>query len=779
MHTGSMPGLGPLRLLALPLSAVTLMGTAWAGGSVAQAAASASTAPSENSAPSATTEPMARGLIVKTRTSGASVRSLVAASSAALAAQGEPDEIAIGPAIEGTTRLLTFAEPLAQSEAEQAAAVLEQRIDVEWAVPDLPRRITGAPVIPNDPSFGQQWDLWDSGRPDGGYSVKAPLVWGTTTGSSDVVVAIIDTGITDHPDLAGQLVPGYDFVSDPAMGNDGDGRDPDPADPGDWVDQADVNSGRFGSYCDSSWIAPSTWHGTHVAGTIGAIQDNAYGISGVAPGVKLQTVRALGKCGGYDFDITAAMTWAVGGSVSGIPDNPTPAKVINMSLGGEGDCLPTYQQAIDLATSKGAVVVVAAGNESSAVTNFTPANCPGVVAVAATSRAGALAYYSNYGVSPGQVALAAPGGDFGSDNGIYSTFNTGSTVPGSPTFGRYQGTSMATPHVAGAAALLYSLGTTGTAAVRAALSAAVQPFPAGSGCTTVACGAGILDLSVLASTTVPGAPSDLIHAQVGNTSLRLSWSPPSSGATPTGYDVQASTDDGASWYDETTSEDTSVTITLMPGVQYRFRVAATSTAGPGAWSAPTDVIELRDVTVPGAPTDVRVKPGNGHLTVSWAAPVDDGGAPLADYVVTAEPGAHLCATTTLSCVVDDLDNGRAYDITVTASNTAGLTSLSSPSTTATPRTTPGPVTGITVTYQGSGSQRTAVIRWKAPVDDGGAAITRYRERWKRVGATYHSWSSSTKRVAKVPVKKGKTYRVQIEARNAAGYGDTTTVRLRF
>ena len=759
--------------LVVGVLALGVLGGSLAGGAVSSAAGSLD-APTQQAS-----EPLARGIIVKTRTAGAGVRSLAAASSAALEDQGEADGVSVGPAIEGTTRLLEFDEPVPQAQAEAAADVIAERIDVEWAVPDLPRRVTGSPVFPNDPSFGQQWDMWDAGRPDGGYSVKAPLVWGTTTGSSDVVVAIIDTGITNHPDLDANVVPGYDFVSDVAMANDGDGRDPDPADPGDWVSQADVESGRFGSYCDSSWIGNSSWHGTHVAGTLAAVQDNDYGISGIAPGARIQMLRALGKCGGYDFDIVAAMTWAVGGHVSGIPDNATPAKVVNMSLGGEGGCLPSYQDAIDFATQQGAVVVVAAGNSGSPVADFTPANCSDVITVTATGTSGNRAYYSNFGVSPGQVTLSGPGGDFQIDNGIYSTFNTGTTVPGAPTFGRYQGTSMATPHVAGAAALLYSLGVTGTNAVRQALVKAVQPYPAGSTCTSISCGAGMLDVSVLAESAPPDAPSNLVHEQVDATSIRLTWSPPTIGAEPTGYLVQSSVDDGASWNDETNVDDTAALITLKPGVGYRFRVAATSAAGQGDWSLPTDIIELRDATEPGSPTEVRAKPRDERITVTWVAPSFDGGAPLADYVVTAEPGRHLCSTVELTCVIDGLDNGRTYTVTVTASNTAGLTSAISAAVTATPRTTPGPVTAVTVEIKGTGSKRTAVIRWQEPTDDGGATVKRYRTHWKKVGKSYTSWKSTTKRVVKIPVRKGKAYRVQIAAGNAAGFGENYTVRVRF
>lgn len=750
------------------------------GGLTSTAYAADSTATESTTVAPTTAEPLARGLIIKTKSAGVSVRALAAATAQAVddVSSDIESDVGIGPAIEGTMRLFTFAEPLTVGEAEDAAADVEQRIDVEWAVPDLPRRALTTPVIPNDTLFDQQWDMWDAAQSNGGYSVKAPLLWGTTTGSADVVVAVIDTGITDHPDLNGQLVPGYDFVSDAAMGNDGDGRDPDPADPGDWVSQADVNSGRFGSYCDSSWISSSSWHGTHVAGTIAAIQDNSYGISGVAPGVKVQAVRALGKCGGYDFDIAAAVTWAVGGSVSGVPDNATPANVVNLSLGGEGDCLASYRQAIDIATDNGAVLVVAAGNESSPMINSAPANCPGVISVAASTKSGGLAPYSNYGTSAASPTLAAPGGSYSVDGGIESTFNSGGTVPGSPTFNTYQGTSMAAPHVAGAAALAYSLGISGTQNIVDTMTASVQPFPFSAGCTTTRCGAGILDLSQLAVAAPPGAPYNLVHQQDSDSTVTMSWTAPSTGATPTGYQVQRSTNDGATWTDETVTTGTSATLTLEPGVGYRFRVAATSAAGLGAWSLPTDVITLREISEPGAPEDITVKPGNGRVTVSWSPPADTGGTSLSNYVVTADPGRHLCATASLSCTITGLDNGRDYTVSVTASNTAGLTSAASAQVISTPRTTPGPVRSVTVTYKGSGKYRTAVIRWSAPSDDGGATVTKYKARAKKGSGSYGSWAYTSKRVVKVDVRNGKVYTVQIAARNAAGYGDVVKVKLK-
>jgi serine protease len=227
-----------------------------------------------------------------------------------------------------------------------------------------------------------------------------------------------------------------------------------------------------------------------VAGTIAAVTDNGVGVAGVAYGSKIVVVRALGKCGGYDSDISDGIVWAAGGSVPGIPANAHPARVLNLSLGGYGACGTTYQNAINSARSRGAVVVVAAGNSADDASNYSPANCAGVIAVAATDRYGALAPYSNYGTA---VQMAGPGGDMSNNgaDGILSTLNTGLQGPVADSYAYYQGTSMASPHVAGVAALMLSVNpalTPSQLAVR--LRSSARPFPQSS-CT--GCGAGIVD----------------------------------------------------------------------------------------------------------------------------------------------------------------------------------------------------------------------------------------------------------------------------------------------
>ncbi len=243
---------------------------------------------------------------------------------------------------------------------------------IEYAEPD---RIMRKMATPTDPMYTQQWHYYET---TGG--LRLPAAWDLSTGTG-VKVAVIDTGIRPHADLAGQYVGGYDFISDATIGNDGNGRDADPTDPGDWTAANECAAGEPASN--------SSWHGTHVAGTIAAATNNGVGVAGVAYGAKVVPVRVLGKCGGYTSDIADAIIWASGGTVTGVPANANVAKVINMSLGGGGACGTTTQNAINSARSRGTVVIVAAGNENQNASNSNPANCAGVVAVAATNRNGA------------------------------------------------------------------------------------------------------------------------------------------------------------------------------------------------------------------------------------------------------------------------------------------------------------------------------------------------------------------------------------------------------
>ncbi len=372
-----------------------------------------------------------------------------------------------------------------QQVADMARSLMASDPTIEYAEPD---RIMVAKYTPNDPRYNEQWQYFDA---TGG--LRANLAWDTVTGTG-VNVAVIDTGYRPHADLAGQFVQGYDFITDTAVAADGDGRDADASDPGD-----STITGQCGG---GSTASNSSWHGTHVAGSIAAKTNNGVGVAGVAFNARIVPVRVLGKCGGYTSDIADAMIWASGGSVSGVPANANPARVINLSLGGGGACDSTTQNAINSARSRGTVVIVAAGNENRDASSSNPANCAGVVTVAATNRSGGRAYYSNYG---SVVDIAAPGGDVRtSGGGILSTLNSGATVPGADSYAWYQGTSMATPHVAGVAALMLSK-TPGLTPdqVEATLKSTARAFPA----TCTGCGAGIADASrAIGDSTTPPPP---------------------------------------------------------------------------------------------------------------------------------------------------------------------------------------------------------------------------------------------------------------------------------
>lgn len=361
-----------------------------------------------------------------------------------------------------------------KSELISMMARLSVHPDVEYVEPDL---ILKPMLTPNDQFYSAQWHYYEQ---IGGINLET--AWDTTSGSG-AVVAVLDTGVLPHVDLASNLLPGYDMISDAFVGNDGDGRDSDASDPGDWVTAGQCGGG------EPTQDENSSWHGTHTAGTVAATTNNGSGVAGVAFGAKVVPVRVLGRCGGYTSDIADAIIWAAGGNVSGVPNNANPANVINLSLGGGGSCGNTTQNAINTARALGASVIVSAGNSNINAANATPANCNGVITVAATNRSGGKSYFSNFGSI---VDIAAPGGDlrFTAADGIASTLNDGLTTPTTDNYVYYQGTSMSAPHVAGVAALMYSVNPNLTPdEVETILASTARSFPA----TCNQCGAGIVD----------------------------------------------------------------------------------------------------------------------------------------------------------------------------------------------------------------------------------------------------------------------------------------------
>jgi hypothetical protein len=275
------------------------------------------------------------------------------------------------------------------------------------------------------------WNLKDS-EP---HSIHTEAVWQITNSTPDVVVAVVDTGIaTQAKDSFINLLDGYDFISDSAISIDGDARDPDATDPGDWGEECPVPS----------------WHGTKVSSIIAAKHDNEFGMKGVAQNCSVLPIRVLGLCRmGYATDVTDSIVWAAGGTIIGVHTNPNPAKIISLSLAGQGRCPGYLQSAVNQALSLGAVVITAAGNNNKNVSGFFPANCEGVISVAASTRSGKIAEYSNWGDI---ILLSAPGGD--PFDAIMTLSVDELEISTDVSYG--MGTSFAVPHVAGVGALYYS-----------------------------------------------------------------------------------------------------------------------------------------------------------------------------------------------------------------------------------------------------------------------------------------------------------------------------------
>lgn len=377
---------------------------------------------------------------------------------------------------------------------------LKAAIDAIAAVPGVaavePDMRAYALSIPNDTRFSDQWDFLPNTSSNAGANITTAwsLMESSAPAAATTIVSVIDTGYRNHTDLSGQFVGGYDFISDAFAGNDGDGRDADALDPGDWNTAGQCGTGSAAS--------SSSWHGLHVAGTIAAGRNNAKGIAGINNKAKILPVRVLGRCGGSFADIVDGMRWSAGLSVPGVPANPNKAKVLNLSLGGSGAC-PTYvQTAINEIVAAGTLIVVAAGNETRDASLSSPANCSNVITVASTGKDGNRASYSNFGAS---VEIAAPGGG-SNDVGILSTLNAGTQGPGADSYAFYRGTSMAAPHVAGIASLLYSVDPQMTPAkATSILRTTAKPFKAGSTCSTSTCGAGLIDAAA-AVTKAIGTP---------------------------------------------------------------------------------------------------------------------------------------------------------------------------------------------------------------------------------------------------------------------------------
>jgi serine protease len=501
-------------------------------------------------------------------------------------------------------------------------------------------------------------------------SIDAPAAWDVTTGSSSVVVAVLDTGIRpEHPDLAGKIVTGYDMIDDKDEANDGDGRDADPSDPGDYLTDAEVNDKNSPFYqCtpqnpDGSYSGEaSSWHGTQTAALIGAATNNGVGMAGAAWNVKVEPVRVLGKCGGYDSDIAAGIEWAVGNAVPGVPANANPAKVLNLSLGGSGypadSCSGTYYTtAIQHALAKGAVVVVSAGNglDDGGHALNPPANCPGVIAVAAVRHTGTKVGFSDLG---SDVTIAAPGG-----NCVYtaqgepclypimSASNTGTEGPAqskySDSFDFSVGTSFSAPMVSATAALMYSANPgISPSQVKSIMQATARVFPFRNAqpdpdlgaiktctapgatgqlqcyCTTSTCGAGMLDEGRAVAAAQSGAPAAVIGTSgsaYAGVALTLSSADSTVASGRSLSATQWTLIDGGgivSTFADGGTQSNAATVTVTPSGTGRFSVRLTVTDSSGAQSISERTFA---VTTAPAPAPSSSSSGGGAMSAAWLA----------------------------------------------------------------------------------------------------------------------------------------------------------------
>jgi serine protease len=559
-----------------PAPKLALAATAFAAALVAAWPASvghATVATAKKKPASELREPMIRQMIVKLRNPKAAelTKPLGAERVAALSAAASVRMSAVRP-MSGNASVLRLERAMTITEAKAVASRLAEDPNVEYADPDLP--VYAMQVLPQDVGYAAR--LWHYYPPTqtftannksivaiGGANLQnawnLPGASTTLKGSRKVVIALIDTGVVlSHPELAGTLLQGYDFVSSDVgassgvptnfVANDGDGRDPDASDPGDWVTSQDIES--LPNFCDPP-ASDSSWHGAHMAGTIVGVWNNGVGASppagtstaGMAPNVRILPLRALGKCGGSSSDVIDAMRFAVGITVPGAGGpivNLTPAQILNMSLGAAaGTCLTSYQQAVDDVVARGALVVAAAGNDALQGLSQ-PASCNGVLAVTAHTIDGDNADYANVGTA---VGISAPGGgqpvqlpttSTSSDNAWYtwSSILFGAFGPDSagsppnqdksgPAVGGFTGTSSATAHASAVAALVKSIVRTASPGdVRNFIVNNRRPHPAGGYCApgqlgAGTCGSGLLDASLAvaaAAASVPGGPPPLADA---------------------------------------------------------------------------------------------------------------------------------------------------------------------------------------------------------------------------------------------------------------------------
>ncbi|MBI4338494.1 MAG: S8 family serine peptidase [Chloroflexi bacterium] len=469
--------------------------------------------------------------------------------------------------------------------------------------------------------------------PWGIAKVNAPAVHGFDKGAG-VKVAIIDTGI-DLEQLDLKVAGGVSFVTGVTSWDDDNG------------------------------------HGTHVAGTVAAL-DNDIGVVGVAPLASLFAVKVLNSSGSGSWSsVISGVDWAITNGM----------QVVSMSLGASS-APSAMQTAVQVASNAGIVIVAAAGNSGSSglCCNVTyPAKFSEVIAVAAIDESNTRASFSSIGP---EVELAAPG------VGVLSTWPNN-------TYAILNGTSMATPHVSGLAALLIASGTlkdenadgkVNNLDVRLRMQKTATDL--GDPGRDAWYGYGLINAAMAvapgAVPTVPGAPTG-VTATAGDAQATVSWNAPASdgGSAITAYTITSAP---ATTEKLVSGAQTAVVFTgLINGTSYTFTVKATNAVGTGPASAPSNaVVPGAALTVPGAPTGVTATAGNAQATVSWSAPASNGGSAITGYAVTGSPGGSCSVGNVVSCTVTGLTNGVTYIFTVKATNAVGTGPASAPSNAVTP-----------------------------------------------------------------------------------------------
>lgn len=547
---------------------------------------------------------------------------------------------------------------------------LSRRPDVLYAQPNYLRRAT---ATPNDPFYGAQWHY---------PAINLPQAWDLTTGSTGTVVAVIDTGILydpadpsrTHPDFVGKVLPGFDFISSASNARDGDGRDPNPFDEGDTPD------------------GQSSYHGSHVAGTVAAATNNGVGVAGVDWNAQILPVRVLGVEGGTVADINDAVLWTAGFSVAGVPDNPNPAHIINLSLGGPPVCSPAEQAVFDQVVAAGTIVVVAAGNDNMDAGGFSPASCAGVITVGATDFNGSRAPYSNYGAA---LDVMAPGGDTDADangdgfpDGVLSPVLNDSN--GTFDYGFYNGTSMAAPHVAGVISLMRALepDLTGEAAL-SLLRSTARPLTTEACARTLAtdCGAGLIDAfaALQAVGDPPPAPGGTLSFSpnpldfgVASETLPLTLTN-TSGSSVTwqivGFEVYPSnpgeTPDGTLFVPDgalsgTLEPAASATLTLgvdrtLLGAEGVYALDLIFSVGGSEQRLPIRVTKTSSTTdTPAGPFAVAAAIQNAQGEYELSGPPQEGASFFSDYSLSVTPGNNIVFAFSDENRNNELDDGDFF-----------------------------------------------------------------------------------------------------------------------